>query len=151
MKTGLEIYRQQSAGPRNQRGVGLLEVMVAVLILAVGMLGVAAMQAITLKNTGSSAIRTQAVYQIYSMMDIIRADRANLGSYNTNIFVDGQGGGAPGTMAGWLDGLKTNVAPDSVGRVICVADTMTCTVGVRWGDDRATGGGTSEVNITSQL
>lgn len=136
-----------------QRGVGLLEVMISVLILAVGMLGIAAMQSITLKNTGSSAARTQAALQVYSMMDILRANRNDLSSYNTNIYTEGTGSGAAGTLAGWLDSLKTTVSPDAKGRVVCNPDTMTCSVGVQWSDARATGGSStpSEINITSQL
>ena len=142
------------SGPRQrQRGVGLIEVMIAVLILAIGMLGLAALQAVTLKNTGSSASRTQATIQIYSMMDIIRADRAQLGTYNTHVFADGTGSGAPGTMMGWLDGLKTTVSPDAKGRVVCNANNMTCSVGVQWSDARATGGSDTpvDISITSQL
>ena len=139
--------------PRYQLGVGLIEVMIAVLVLAIGMLGLAALQAVTLKNTGSSASRTQATIQVYSMMDIVRADRSNIGTYNTNIFTDGDGSGTPGTMAGWLDGLKTTVAPDAKGRVVCDANTMTCSVGVQWSDARATGGSSTpvDISITSQL
>lgn len=136
-----------------QRGVGLIEVMIAVLVLAIGVLGIAALQALTLKNTVGSASRTQASIQIYSMMDIIRADRTNLGAYNTNIYAEGDGTGEAGTMAGWLDGLKRTVAPDAKGRVICNADTMTCSVGVQWSDANTTGGNTTpvDINITSQL
>lgn len=138
---------------RRQRGVGLIEVMVAVLVLAIGLLGIAALQAVTLRNTGSSASRTQAAIQIYSMMDIIRADRANLATYNTNIYTAGSGSGAAGTMAGWLDGLKTTVAPDAKGLVTCTASNMTCTVGVQWSDARMPGdnGTPIEVKIASQL
>ena len=121
----------------SQRGVGLIEILVAVLVLGIGVLGVVAMQALTLKNTGSSSSRTQAAIQIYSMMDIIRADRANIGSYNTNVYVSGDGSGTVGTMAGWLDTLKTTVGPDAEGLVSCDANTMICTVGVQWDDSRA--------------
>nr|WP_298151729.1 type IV pilus modification protein PilV [uncultured Pseudoxanthomonas sp.] len=139
--------------PGSQRGVGLIEVMVAVLVLAIGVLGIAALQALTLKNTMGSASRTQASIQVYSMMDIIRSDRANLGGYNTNIYTEGDGSGAPGTLMGWLDGLKTTVAPDARGRVVCDADTMTCSVGVQWTDANTTGDDSTPVNIniTSQL
>lgn len=138
-------------GPRHQRGIGMIEVMVAVLILAIGVLGIAALQAITLKNTGSSAARTQAALQAYSMMDIIRADRANVASYNTNIYVDG-GDGAAGSLNGWLAGLKQTVAPDAKGRVICRSNEMTCSVGVQWNDERATGGSrTQQVEVASAL
>ena len=138
---------------RSQLGMSLIEVMISVLVLAVGVLGIAAMQAITLKNSGSSAGRTQAAIQIYSMMDIIRADRANLGSYNTNIYAAGDGSGTPGTMMGWLDSLKTTVAPDAKGSVVCLVDSMTCSVGVQWSDERGTGGSSTpvDINITSQF
>ncbi|GAA5005863.1 type IV pilus modification protein PilV [Pseudoluteimonas lycopersici] len=147
--------------PGSQQGVGLIEVMIAVLVLAIGVLGVAAMQSLTLKNAAGSASRTQASIQIYSMMDIIRADRANVGAYNTNTYVDGAEDGVdgdPGTVAGWLDGLKTTVAPDAKGKVVCIVDTMTCTVGVQWCDANTTGGSscvdaahTPHIEITSRL
>ena len=142
--------------PRNrQAGVGLIEVMVAVLVLAIGVLGVAALQAITLKNSGSSAARTQAAIQAYAMMDIARAGRDNLGNFNSNTWAEGEadGDGDPGTFEGWLDDLKTTVAPDAKGLVLCNASTMVCTVGVQWGDSRATGGEEDPISfeITSQL
>ncbi len=143
--------RKRRFGLAQQRGISMIEVMVAVLILAIGVLGIAALQAITLKNSGSSAARTQAALQAYSMMDIIRADRANIGSYNTNIYVAGDGGD-PGTMAAWLTGLQQTVAPDAMGRVVCVANTMSCTVGVQWNDSRATGGDSKQqVEVASNL
>ena len=142
-----------SLSKKDQRGVGLIEVMIAVLVLAIGVLGIAALQALTLKNTVGSASRTQASMQIYSMMDIIRADRTNLGTYNTNIYTEGDGSGEPGTLMGWLDGLKTTVSPDAKGRVVCNVDTMTCSVGVQWSDANTTGGNSVpvDINITSQL
>lgn len=143
---------QMTASRSRQSGVGMVEVMVAVLVLAIGVLGVAALQAITLKNSSSSASRSQAAIQIYSMMDIIRADRINIGSYNTNIYVAGDGSGEPGSKDGWLDGLKGSVAPDAQGKIVCLAEQMVCTVGVQWNDERATGGsGTEHIEITSQL
>src|SRR3546814_9617747 len=113
--------------------------MVSVLILAIGVLGVAALQTVALKNSGGSASRTQAAIQIYSMMDIIRANRANIGIYNTNIYTEGDGTGADGTMMGWLDGLQATVAPDAKGRGVCIADTLTCSVGVQGRGERAPG------------
>lgn len=141
-----------SCAYKRQAGVGLIEVLVAVLVLAIGVLGVAAMQAMTLKNSGSAAARTQAAIQAYAMMDIARAGRDNLGAFNTNIYVEGSGSGKPGTLQGWLDELKVTVAPDAKGRVICDAGSMVCSVGVQWSDARATGGeAVLPFEITSQL
>ena len=134
-----EMKSAMAPNVKKQAGVSLIEVMIAVVILSIGLLGIAALQAVTLKNSGSSASRTQASIQIYSMLDIIRADRTNLSNYNTNTFISGPGGGTPGTMAGWLDGLETAIAPGAQGRVRCIAASMTCSVAVRWDDSRATG------------
>ena len=67
--------------PRRQSGISLIEVMVSVLILSIGLLGIAAMQATALRNGQSSLERSQAVVQSYSILDTIRADRDNVASY----------------------------------------------------------------------
>src|SRR3546814_20124972 len=93
-----------SLARKSQQSISLTEVMVSVLILAIGVLGVAALQPVALKNSGGSASRTQAAIQISSMMDIIRASRANIRSYNTNILTDGDGTGADLHQPGRRDG-----------------------------------------------
>ncbi|MGV8943462.1 type IV pilus modification protein PilV [Thermomonas sp.] len=138
---------------RHQDGVGLIEVMVALLILAIGLLGVAALQAVTLKNVGSSSERTQAMIQAYSALDTMRLQKksAAAGTMNTT-----SGGyqcstatalGAPGTVAGWLADLRMTIGPSACGKVNCSVDSSgntVCDVGVRWNDERATGGSTQE-------
>lgn len=57
-------------------GVGLVEVMISVLVLGVGMLGIAAMQATALRNSQSSLERSQAVIQAYTIFDAMRANLA---------------------------------------------------------------------------
>ena len=51
------------AGRRSQAGAGLIEVLVAVLVMGVGLLGIAAMQATALRNHQSALERTQATIQ----------------------------------------------------------------------------------------
>lgn len=150
------MMKPLTPSPSQQSGVGLIEVMVAVVVLSVGLLGIAALQAVTLKNSGSSASRTQASIQVYSMLDIIRADRANVANYNTNTYTDGPGDGAPGTLNGWLDGLPNAIGAGAQGRVICNAGSLVCRVAVRWDDSRATSAPGAnpaplEFEVTSQL
>lgn len=57
-----------------QSGMTLIEVLVSVLILAIGLLGAAAIQLNALKYTDSSRIGTQASFVAYDMMDRIRAN-----------------------------------------------------------------------------
>ncbi|MFL8092610.1 prepilin-type N-terminal cleavage/methylation domain-containing protein, partial [Xanthomonas vasicola] len=46
---------------KSMSGIGLIEVLISVVILGVGMLGIAAMQATALRNSQSSLERSQAV------------------------------------------------------------------------------------------
>ena len=57
-----------------QQGMTLIEVLVALLILTVGLLGAAAVQINALKYTYSSRMTSQASFIAYDMMDRIRAN-----------------------------------------------------------------------------
>lgn len=57
-----------------QEGMSLIEVLVALLILTVGLLGAAAVQINALKYTDSSRMTSQASFIAYDMMDRIRAN-----------------------------------------------------------------------------
>ncbi|MFJ5286102.1 type IV pilus modification protein PilV [Pseudomonas sp. NPDC088429] len=57
-----------------QEGMTLIEVLVALLILTVGLLGAAAVQLNALKYTDSSRMTSQASFIAYDMMDRIRAN-----------------------------------------------------------------------------
>lgn len=61
-------------GRHDQCGFTLLEVLIALLVLSIGLLGLAALQTIGLKFTHESYQRTQAVIQAYDMLDRIRAN-----------------------------------------------------------------------------
>lgn len=64
--------RARSKG--TQEGMTLIEVLVALLILTVGLLGAAAVQLNALKYTDSSRMTSQASFIAYDMMDRIRAN-----------------------------------------------------------------------------
>ncbi|WP_285418218.1 type IV pilus modification protein PilV [Pseudomonas sp. efr-133-TYG-5] len=57
-----------------QQGMTLIEVLVALLILTVGLLGAAAVQLNALKYTDSSRMTSQASFIAYDMLDRIRAN-----------------------------------------------------------------------------
>ncbi|MGY1424264.1 type IV pilus modification protein PilV [Lysobacter sp. A289] len=149
---------------RKQSGTSLLEVLIAVLIMAVGMLGMAALQAVTLKNSNSSTARSQAVMQTYSLFDRLRLNRiaAMGGSYNvgwscTSAADDPDVADDDSTdfsvFNGWLVNLQNELGPGTCGRIQCAADS--CTVGVRWDDSRGTGDAdtleTLEIETISRL
>lgn len=147
-------YHKCSGSRYQQRGISMVEVLMAVLILAVGLLGVAALQAVALRNVGSSAERTQAIAQAYTALDMLRANRdaAKGGAYNTG-WAAGAANNNPdlNTTTGWLSNLVAVVGPAAQGRIECDSNSV-CTVGVRWDESRATGGSTTQTfEITSRL
>ncbi len=93
-------------------GVGLIEVLVALTVLSVGLLGVAAMQVLALRNNTSAADRSMAVILSYSIIDSLRANRetAMAGAYTLALPETGCELPAAGTLAtndlrAWLDAM----------------------------------------------
>lgn len=66
---------------RHSAGVTLIEVLVAVLVLSLGLLGYAALLAFSLKANQSANFRTQATVIAYEALDMIRANRVNAQFY----------------------------------------------------------------------
>lgn len=83
-----------------QKGVGLIEILIAVLVLSIGFLGIAALQTKSLSDNNSAMVRTQASIAAYSMFDAMRSDRANAvaGNYN-GTFTAGACPAGGGTLA----------------------------------------------------
>lgn len=69
----------------HHRGFTLIEVLITIIILAIGLLGLAALQLNALRNNTTAYERTQATMLAYDIVDRMRANRdaANAGSYNT--------------------------------------------------------------------
>ncbi|WP_281378052.1 type IV pilus modification protein PilV [Chiayiivirga flava] len=65
------------------RGFSLIEVMIAVLVLSIGLLGMAALQGMSLQNARSANYRSQATNLAYQLIDSMRGNRtsANLSGY----------------------------------------------------------------------
>ena len=64
-----------------QSGFTLIEVLVAIIILAIGLLGLANLQIVSLRNNMSAYLRTQAIVLAH---DIMERMRSNVQYYNTN-------------------------------------------------------------------
>ena len=100
-------------------GFTLVEVLVTVVIFSVGLLGLAGLQATGIKLNHSSLLRSQATLLAYDIVDSMRANRANIASYER----DKNAGkySSPTTMAEkdinvWLDNL-TDSLPSGKGAV----------------------------------
>ncbi|NII09161.1 type IV pilus modification protein PilV [Oleiagrimonas sp. C23AA] len=62
--------------PHAMRGVSLIEVLVAIVVFSVGIMGLALMQAKGLQFTKDAGSRTQAIVQVRSLADAMRANPA---------------------------------------------------------------------------
>lgn len=137
---------------RSMRGVGILEVMVSVLILAVGLLGVAAMQAIALRGGQSSLESTQAVIQTNAILEVIRANRDDAATFNTAGMRCAAGVGNP-LLEQWLVDLKATVgtAGDATTCGQIVGCPGACVITVRWNDQRAGGQASRQIVTGTQI
>jgi type IV pilus assembly protein PilV len=76
-------------------GFSLVEVMVALLIISIGLLGIAKMQALAISTTGSARLRSLGALEAASLASMMRADRTYWASSATtatplSIVVNGQ-------------------------------------------------------------
>lgn len=61
---------------QNQRGVGLIEVLVTILVMAVGLLGLVGMQMASMKNVNNAHHRSLATIAAYDMAERMRTNPA---------------------------------------------------------------------------
>ncbi|MBX2881978.1 MAG: type IV pilus modification protein PilV [Granulosicoccus sp.] len=73
--------RKRSIVIATQTGVGLIEILIAVLVLGIGILGVASTQVVSLQMSSQSQSRSQAVLMAEDLLDRIRANPANPAGY----------------------------------------------------------------------
>lgn len=136
----MKQHKRFSLFKARQRGITLIEVLIAVFISAVGVLGAAAMQLNALKYTDSSRMTSQASFIVYDIIDRIRANAGDavLASYHIDSIA---GQTATGSIQQQdLTDFATNVSnlPDGQGS-IDIGSTGEVTVTVSWSEGRAGG------------
>lgn len=82
-----------------QRGMALIEVMVAVVILAVGVLGAVGLQAKALSALANAGARADAAIAAEKLVGLMWTDQANLASY---VWDSTGGTTAPAGVASWM-------------------------------------------------
>jgi type IV pilus assembly protein PilV len=132
--------------------VGLIEVLIAVLVLAFGMLGMAGLQSHALRNNQSALERGMATVQMQSIADVMRADRvrATNGEYDITIdAVDPTGTTFRDvSIADWRGALRQALNDTATGSIDC--NGALCVVTVRWDDSRAASGSAAVEAAESQ-
>lgn len=135
-----------------QSGFTMIEMLVAVLIVSIGLLGVAGLQVYGLSTNHSAYLRSQATFLAYDITDRMRANdtAARAGSYNIAYADAAPSGGdvAATDLQQWLAALN-QALPEGDG-AINVQPTGAVTVQVRWLDDKENGD-TVEFVLETQL
>lgn len=137
----------------SMRGFTLLEVLVAIVVLSIGLLGLAGLMASSLKNSHSAYQRTQATWLAYDALDRMRANRqvALAGGYNLALGATPGGSDLAATDLGEWDAALTNTLPAGDGSIAVGAGGAVKVI-VQWNDTRGTGGNDAEQFIVdSQL
>lgn len=145
--------------PVRSRGFTLIEVLVALIVLSVGLLGIAKMEALALSNTSVASRRSLAAIEAASLADSMHANRGYWATAaNANITVTGATvTNAPGNVAAtcspppagapcgaadlasydlqaWANGLSA-VLPSDQAAVSCNATTpIECSITLQWSE-----------------
>lgn len=142
---------------RHATGMSLLEVLVAVLVLGIGVLGAAATQSVALKANQVSTMRSQAIIESYGMLDAIRAAMPPevlvspasvakfLADYQLKRTCNAADVGKGDTLARndireWVKALRDDLGEGTCGTVACDTDSGECAITVEWDESRLPGG-----------
>lgn len=137
---------------QTQRGVTLVESMIALLVISIGLLGIAALQLTAMSQNTSSLNHSQAVWIANNMADRIRANVCDINqapTYNGIDTINGYSQDCSGNFcnnlqmvvadaADWTDMVQTLPA----GRGTVVLNNSILTISVMWDDDGTGANGT---------
>lgn len=139
-----------------QSGFSMIEVLVALVIFAFGMLGLASLQSRTLTFGHQSLLRSQAVALTDDVLDRMRVDRKNAKTFNWNTGINDAASSISGSeiykteLKSWKQAVEA-LLPEGKG-AITVEPTGSVTVILKWNEANATGGRSDQqLKTLSQL
>jgi type IV pilus assembly protein PilV len=115
-------------GYRAQIGTSLLEVLIAVVVLSIGMLGLAGLQVAGLRVNQGALQRSQATILAYDILDRMRGDRtaAIEGDYDLYATVDGVDAPVPADEIADLLNDNLSAWGEELGVVLPGAEGLVC-------------------------
>lgn len=142
----------------SQAGFTLIEVMIAVLVLAFGLLGFALLQTMSVRFAQSANFRTQATNLTYELLDQIRINRVAAASYAGDyeatiadadcVSPTGSGLSTATFMKDWRCRLGKALGENATAKVERNGDVITVTVA--WGDERWSQTDVEETKFTAR-
>lgn len=124
------------------KGFTLIEVLVALIVLSIGLLGIAGLQASSMRSNYSAYLRSQAAVMAYDIMDRMRANRAAVNAESYDIIFTKKSDLPTGTNQYEQDLLEwgsniVDLLPSGNASVDFDPATSMVTVTVQWDDSRA--------------
>ena len=125
------------------QGFSLIEVMIAILVMAFGLLGFALLQTTSVRFAQSSNYRTQATNLAYDMLDQMRSNRLLAAQYSNATFTGGTAVpctaptgdvGIPASISRWQCQVRNALGEQAAATVTFVDGNAT--VAIRWDDQR---------------
>ncbi len=101
-----KIMKKRIRLKRNERGFTLLEALIGFMILSIGMLGIASLQAVSLKAGKTSVYASIAMMKVDELFESMRANPTALASYT--------GAGVNNGCTGTVDCSEAQLAQDDV-------------------------------------
>lgn len=149
--------------PRSVRGFTLLEVLIAVLVLSLGLLGLAALQSVGLRSNHSAYHRSQATQLGYDIIDRMRTNKDKASTYdirtddaatdpspdcteescNTDELADYE-------KNKWKQQIS-DILPSGNGAIDCTTSSPVCIITVVWDDTRGGGEANQSFVMSTQL
>lgn len=132
----------------HQTGFTLLEVLVALVVITIGLLGVATLQLYGIKNNHSSFYRTQASILGYQIIESMRANRkaADSESYDGTLPTTcptSPSGIVAVDLSNWCTALS-RLLPAGTGTIDYTKATGLVRITIQWNDSRGSAGGTAQ-------
>lgn len=128
---------------QQMRGSSLLEVLIALVVLGLGVLGMVAMQATSFKSNQTALVRTQATELVNEISDLMRANRnaALAGSYDSALAAAAPTGTAIHAID--LQNWKARLAQLPAGKGAIAHTNTTFTITIQWDESRLKNGSAS--------
>jgi type IV pilus assembly protein PilV len=110
MNEGMKMRKQLQA-PGRERGVMLIEALIAILIFSIGILAVVGMQSVAIRNVTESKHRSEAAFLVSELTSQMWTDAINIGQYSYP-----GSGSVPAKLVNWMARVDANLPGATVTR-----------------------------------
>ncbi|WP_409524653.1 type IV pilus modification protein PilV [Nitrincola sp. MINF-07-Sa-05] len=141
----------------NMQGLGLIEVLITLLVLSIGLLGLAGLQLNSLKNNQSAMQRSMAIMQTYTIIEAMQADTdikdsapRDYSSYNLTLEASDPTGSnySNSVRRAWREEIRALLGTQATSSIDCTLGR--CSITIQFDESQASQGA-PEHQITTQV